>query len=447
MSTAARVLAPPAPDELGEVLVPGDPAYDDAARTFFAAGTPDVVLRPRDVAQVQAAVQYAVAAGLEISVRSGGHSGAGLSTHTSGAVIDLAHLDGIDVDPARRLVRVGVGATWGAVADTLQEYDLGISSGDTRSVGVGGLALGGGIGWMVREHGLTIDAIVAAQVVTADGAVHEIDETHEPDLFWAVRGGGGNVGVVTRLDLIAQPVAGVQFGTITYAVADVPWLITRWRDVMRAADRRLSSTLVLMPGMMGNAPSVLLTVCFADDDEAGADAAIEPLLGIGEVLRCDLAQLPYAQVLADEQGLPPGLRMVVRNALPSELTDDLVWAIDKAWTDRDVMVALRSLGGAVADVAPDATAFAHRDAEVMLQIGGVVPPGAPDPLASRWPAVAAQAEGGAYAGFLSTADADDVAAVFPEPTRRRLAHTKAEYDPANVFHRNHNVPPATHEEA
>ena len=443
--TTARVLAPPAPADLGEVIVPGDAAYDAAARTFFASGTPDVVIRPRDVGEVQAAVRYAVDAGLEISVRSGGHSGAGLSTHTGGAVIDLVHLDAVEVDPAARTVRVGVGATWGAVADALQEHDLGVSSGDTRSVGVGGLTLGGGIGWMVREHGLTIDAVLSAQVVTADGAVHEVDEATEPDLFWAVRGGGGNIGVVTRLDLQAHPVTSVHFGAITFAVADVPWLISRWRDAMRAADRRLTSTLVLMPAMPGSEPAVQLLVCFAADDEEAADAAVEPLLAIGDVVRCDLSQKPYAEVLADEQPLPPGLRMVVRNALPPELSDDLVWAIDEAWTDRDVMVALRSLGGAVADVAPEATAFAHRDAEVMVLMGGMMPPGAPDPLVRRWPAVARHAAG-AYANFLSDADEEAVGQVFPPATYRRLAHTKAAYDPGNVFRRNHNVPPATDED-
>ena len=191
----------------GEVLRPGDEEYDEAARAFFLEGAPALVVRPSTPDEVAAAIAHAVHHDLAVSVRSGGHSPVGHSTNTGGMVIDLTHLDRTEIlDAERRLVRVGGGATWGAVAAALDPHDWGLTSGDTSSVGVGGLTLGGGIGWMVRSHGLAIDNLVSARVVTADGRLVTASAEENPDLFWAIRGGGGNFGVVVDFDFIAQEV-------------------------------------------------------------------------------------------------------------------------------------------------------------------------------------------------------------------------------------------------
>jgi len=179
----------------GEVVYQGQDGYTEAAGTPFAAGTPEVIVRPSDEAGVAAALAHAGRAGLSVTVRSGGHSMAGLSTDDQGMVIDLAHLDEVTIiDPSRRLVRAGGGATWGQVAATLAPHGLGITAGDTRQVGVGGLTLGGGVGWMVRRWGLAIDSLAGAELVTADGRQLAADPDHHAELFWGVRGGAATAG-------------------------------------------------------------------------------------------------------------------------------------------------------------------------------------------------------------------------------------------------------------
>jgi len=442
-------------DLTGEVLRPGDDGYDEAARVFFAAGRPALVVRPRDADEVAAAVRHAVHHGLAVSVRSGGHSALGHGTNTDGLVLDLAHLDTVEIVHAgRRLVRVGGGATWGQVAAALDPHGLGLTSGDTKDVGVGGLTLGGGIGWMVRKHGLAIDNLVAARVVTADGRVVTASPDKNPDLFWALRGGGGNFGVVVELDFIAQPVTTVHYGTVAYQLDSVRDLVRRWRDAMRVAPEELSSTLALLPPMGDGPRQAMLLLCYAGDPGtpmAQADAAIEPLLELGQVLSASITERRYADVLEEAQPLPPGLRLRVRNTLVRALDDHVIGAIERLHSGpTPAMVALRSLGGAVARVPADATAFAHRDAEAMV-VGGFVlpeqlPPAAVDQAMAPWGGVAALGAG-TYVNFQGSATPEDLAAAYPPATYARLAEVKAAYDPGNVFALNHNIEPATAEEA
>jgi len=204
-----------------EVLRPGDDGYHAAARSFFAKGEPALVVRPRGPDEVAAALAHAARHALVVSVRSGGHSPLGHGTNTGGMVIDLAHLNDVQVlDAERRLVRVGGGATWGRVAAALDPHGWSLTAGDTNNVGVGGLTLGGGVGWLVRRHGLAIDNLVGARVVTADGRLLTTSQGEHPDLFWALRGGGGNFGVVIDFDFLAQPVSTVHFGTVAYRLDD-----------------------------------------------------------------------------------------------------------------------------------------------------------------------------------------------------------------------------------
>jgi len=439
----------------GEVLTPGQDGYDEAAATVFAVGTPDLVMRPRDPSEVAAALRYAAHRGLPVSVRSGGHSPAGHGTNDGGMVIDLRHLRAVRVlDRDTRLVRVGAGATWGEVAAALRPHGLALTSGDTASVGVGGLTLAGGIGWMVRRYGLAIDAVTAADVVTADGQLVRADATEHPDLLWALRGGGGNFGVVVSLDFTAQPVDAVHYGTIAYrldtplgtaayrAVGGLPGLIRAWRDLMRVSDESLTTALALVPPMMGRPSMVMLRCCYASADAAAATAALAPFRGLAPVAADEVRVVPYAGVL-DETRMPPGMRVQMRNAFFRQLDNERAAAIVGLFRD-GAAVELRSLGGAFGRVPADATAFAHRDASVFLVAGTMLPPGAPDEAADKalatWPAVAAQASG-AYTGFSGQATDAEVAAAYPTATYQRLAAVKRRYDPDNVFHRNHNIRP------
>jgi FAD/FMN-containing dehydrogenase len=439
--------------ENGEVLRPGDEGYDDAARVFFATGRPALVVRPRDVDEVAAAVQHATREGLALSVRSGGHSGLGHSTNTDGMVVDLGHLDTVEVlDDGR--VRVGGGATWGQVAEALDRHDLGLTSGDTKEVGVGGLTLGGGIGWMVRKHGLAIDNLVGSRVVTADGRLVTASADENPDLFWALRGGGGNFGVVVELEFVGQPVTTVHYGTVAYQLDGVGDLVRRWRDAMRAAPDELSSTLALLPPMGDGPRQAMLLLCYAGDPGAPveeADAAIEPLLELGHVLQANISERRYAEVLEEAQVLPPGLRLVMRNTLGRALDDEVVGALERLHGGpTPSMIAMRALGGAVARVPATATAFAHRDAEAMV-IGGFVLPEefGPDQVEGAlapWADVASLGSG-TFVNFQASATPEDVAMAYPSATYARLADVKRAYDPANVFALNHNIEPASLEEA
>ena len=429
-----------------EAVRPGDDGYEAAARVFFATGEPALVTRPRDPDEVAAALAHAARHHLAVSVRSGGHSPLGHSTNTGGMVIDLSHLDDVRVlDAGRRLVRVGGGATWGQVAAALDPYGWGITAGDTGSVGVGGLTLGGGVGWMVRRDGLAIDSLVGARVVTADGRLLTTSEHDHPELFWALRGGGGNFGVVVDFDFVAQPVTNLHFGSVAYRLDDPADLLVRWRDAMRLAPEELSSTLVLMPGVPA-AATVLL--CYAGDPgttAAHVDAATEPLFELGTVTRANLAERRYPDILEDGQH-PPGLRLVVRNALVPTLDDAVIGAMTRLHAAaHPTAIAVRSLGGAFGRVPAEATAFAHRDAEAMVVGMLMLPDTATDAEAERalvgWRAVAAHGTG-TYVNFQGSATAADLAAAYPPATYARLAAVKRAYDPTNRFARNHNVEPA-----
>lgn len=429
-------------------LVPGAAGYDESATTYMRTGSPRLVVRPRQPRDVGAAVTHAVAEGLALSVRSGGHSAQAWGTNDGGLVIDLRHFDGVEVlDAETGVVRIGGGAQWGDVATRLAEHGLAITSGDTKSVGVGGLTTGGGIGWMVRSHGLTVDNVVGAEVVTADGRVLRVSETEHPDLFWAVRGGGGNFGVVTSFDILAQRTTTVWAGVIAYAVDDVPTLLKGWAQAHRDAPEELNSTLVLMPGLGEPMPpaGAMGLVLYAGSDKEAADAAFAPLLALGTVAFSEITEKPYADVL-EEPHPPPGLRNLASNTFVRSLDDDVIDAVSRWYSGGTAsrLAFVRALGGAVGRVAPEATAVAHRDVEALV-VGAVFAPGdATDEELRERLAPFAELHGlgvGSYAGFLGTTDPGDVGRVYPSQTLARLREVKRSYDPDNVFRNNLNVVP------
>ena len=421
----------------GAVITPDSPDYPEAARTPLGDSRPAVVLRPRDVDDVRRAVRAAAADGRPVAVRGGGHSFARLGTVDDGLVIDLAALDGVRLVGSDRVV-VGGGATWGAVAQALAPHGLAISSGDTASVGVGGLLLSGGIGWMVRAHGLALDRLLSAQVVTAAGDLVTTSAEEHPDLFWALRGGGGGTAVVTEVELAAAPVTTLTFGTLTFPAAEAAEVLAGWATHMRHAPRALSSTARLANPFAGGVDApVEITVAALGAEGA---TAVEPLRRLGTLLSDGVAERPYVDILEPGAALPPGLRLTVRSGFvaPHRADDAVAEVAALAASPQPAAIVLHALGGAVADVPADATAYSHRDAELMVTTFAGGPTAAVDGVLAGvdgvWSRLAPHVQG-SYRNFLDDTSPEAMAATHSAATLRRLAEIRASYDPDGVLGR------------
>ena len=432
----------------GDIVEPGGEGYESARRSVLVSGSPACVLRPTSVADVQAAVRFAVAAGLLLSVRGGGHGFPGFGTNDGGVVIDLSRLASVQiVDKERHLVRIGGGATWGQVAAVLAPHGLAISSGDTKSVGVGGLTLTGGIGWKVRKYGLALDSVVAAEVVTAGGEVVQASADENPELFWAIRGGGGNFGIVTAFQFVAHATTDVFHGRIAFPASEASGVLQGWADHLRNAPEELTSVASFAnPFAGGPEAPVEIWVAFDGDNPELAAEALDPIRRLGTVIDDDVALKPCADTLVDGMAPPPGIRLVTRSAFADQenVSEVLRILAEVGASERSPFIAVRSVGGAVARVPGDATAYAHRRAEVMLMttVAGPEPvvEAARPALEAIWARLAPHVDG-AYANFLASATEEDVAAIYPTRTYDRLAAIKRRYDPGNLFAQNHNVRP------
>jgi FAD/FMN-containing dehydrogenase len=435
-------------DFKGDIIEPGAAEYESASRSVLVTGTPAYVLRPLSVEDVQAGVRFAVEAGLALAVRGGGHSFPGFGTNDGGVVIDLSRLASVEIaDAELGIVRIGGGATWGPVAAALAEHGLALSSGDTKTVGVGGLTLSGGIGWKVRKYGLALDNLVAVEVVTADGAVVRASERDNPDLFWALRGGGGNVGIVTAFDFTAHSTTDVFYGRIAFPATEAAAVLQGWAAYMRTAPEELTSIAELAnPFAGGPQAPVEIKVAYDGDDSEAAAQALAPLRGLGTVIDDDVTLRPYAETLVDGVVPPPGIKLYTRSGFvePDKVASVLELLAEIGAAERSPFIAVRSVGGAVSRVPDDVTAYAHRQAELMFitTVAGpaAVVDGARPGLDAIWGRLLPHVSG-AYANFLTTASEEDVAAVYPKATYDRLAAVKRKYDPANVFAANHNVKP------
>jgi FAD/FMN-containing dehydrogenase len=432
----------------GDIIEPGTAEYQSASRSRLASGHPAHVLRPGSVRDVQAGVRFAARAGLVLSVRGGGHGFAGFGTNDGGVVIDLSKLANVEViDKERHLVRIGGGATWGQVAVALAPHGLAISSGDTKSVGVGGLTLTGGIGWKVRKHGLALDNVAAAQVVTASAKVVSASAQRNPELFWAIRGGGGNFGIVTAFEFTAHPTTDVFFGKIAFPAAQAVTVLQGWADYLRTAPDELTSVVAFAnPFTGGPQAPVEIYVAYDGDDPQLAAKAIGPIRRLGTVTGDDIALKPYADTLEDGTAPPPGIQFVPRSAfIDKESVPEVVQILAEVRaSERSPIIAVRSLGGAVSRVPVYATAYAHRRAELMVVTVSAGPEPAVEAarpaLDAIWGRLAPHVNG-AYANFLTSATEQDVAAIYPTQTYDRLVAVKRWYDPGNLFARNHNIRP------
>ena len=443
-----------APDLEGRVLAPQDPAYDEA-RTVFAAHIdrrPALIARvasPDDIARV---IAHARETGAELAVRSGGHSPAGHGVCDGGIVIDLSALRSFELDLAGRTAWAGAGLTAGAFTVAAGEHGLATGFGDTGSVGIAGITLAGGIGFLVRKHGLTVDNLLAAEIVTADGRLRRVDAQTEPELFWALRGGGGNFGVVTRLKYRLHPLDTVVGGLLVLHAT--PEVIAGFVAEAERAPDELSTIanvmaappLPFVPEELHGSLVVMAKMVFAGDVEAG-QRAIAPFRALAEPVADLLRPMKYPEMLPDEQGHRPVAvaRATFARGVGSREAETILEHIPESSATL-AACEIRVLGGAMAGVPAQATAFAHRQSRIMINVAAIY-----DPSTSERSEHAAWARGlsaelhdgdpGAYAGLLADEGQERVRAAYPGATRERLVAVKATYDPDNLFRLNQNIPP------
>jgi FAD/FMN-containing dehydrogenase len=449
MSTVARRLAE---DLRGPILTPGDPGYDEV-RTVFATHIdhrPELIARVAGPDDIACVVAHARETGAALAVRGGGHSPAGHGV-SDGAVIDLSRLRSFDLDPADRTVWAGAGLTSAAYTVAAARHGLATGFGDTGSVGIGGITLAGGIGFLARRHGLTIDNLLAAEIVTADGRLRRVDARTEPELFWALRGGGGNFGVVTRLKYRLVPLDTVLGGLLVLPAT--PEVIAGFiaeagaapDELTTIANVLLAPPLPFLPEAHHGGPILMARMVHAGEPAAG-ERALAPFRGLAEPLADLVRPMRYAELFPDEPA--SGAAMVSRTMFTGVTgTAQAATMLERIAESRAQLAAceLRVLGGAMARVAADATAFAHRQSPMLISVGARY-----DPSTSERSEHAAWVDRlsaelgddrGAYAGLLGDEGPERVRAAYPNPTWRRLTAVKAAYDPDNVFRLNQNISP------
>ena len=438
----------------GTVIAPGDAGYD-AARSVMLGGVdarPAVIVRVAGADDVRTVIALARDTGLDLAVRAGGHSGAAHSTVDGGIVVDVRGLRGLEVDAAARTAWVGAGLTAGEVTRSLADDGLAIGFGDTGSVGVAGITLGGGIGYLVRKHGLAIDNLLAVELVTASGDVVVTDEQHDPELFWAVRGGGANMGVVTRFRFRLQPLTEVVGGPIIQPAT--PSSIAAFMRAAAAAPDDLSVIANVMPcPPMPFVPDerhgeivIFGLVCWSGD-AAAADDALAPLRAAAEPIADMLRPMPYPEMYPpDDEDYHP---LAIARTLFMDAFDEADGAVVlEALRTCDApmrAVQLRPLGGAMARVPNDATAFPHRDRAILGNVAVFYSGPEDRPERERWVTelTSALQDGPAgYVNFLADEGLERVRDAYPNGAYERLGALKARVDPDNLFRRNQNVPPA-----
>lgn len=431
------------PDSLKtRAIEPGDHAFAQHRSTYIHRGNPGLILRPETPAEVADALRYAGEQDVPLALRSGGHGISGRSTNDGGLVLDVGRLNSIELlDAATGRFRAGPGARWGEVAAALAPHGLGMSSGDYGDVGVGGLATAGGIGWFSRRHGLTIDHVVAADMVLADGRQVRMSRDESPDLFWALRGAGGNFGVVTSFELTAYPIGNVVFARITYDLSDAASVLPAWAEAVTTAPRELTSFLTMGPARQGNPAIGQASIVIASDDPALAEPMLQPFLQLGPILGSQAFILPYSALVESHfEGHDGTGGMTSHNGFVTDLTPDLARAMaDILRSNATQMMQLRAVGGAVNDIPSDAMAYGHRHQNFNLSAVGY---GATaQRLETLWPAVDKYLDG-LYLSFETGTGRALLEKAFPGQTLDRLQRLKAEYDPHQLFDQNFPIPPA-----
>jgi hypothetical protein len=437
----------------GQVIAPDDGPYDEARKTFVGGidHRPAVIVRPVDANEVARTVTAAADSGLELSVKSGGHSGVGHSVSDGGIMLDLHELRTIDIDTAARTAWAAAGLTALEVTQATHEHGLAVGFGDTGSVGIGGLTTGGGVGYLGRKFGLTIDSLLAAEVVTADGQVRVVDPDNEPDLFWAIRGGGGNFGVVTRFKFRLQQV-GTVYGGFLFLPA-TPETVAGFVAAAAAAPEELSTIGNVMPAppMPFLAPEhhgklTLMAIIVSLGNQAAGEKAVAPFRALATPLADMVRPMAYPEIYPpeDDSYRPTAVsRTMFLDAIDDKVATTIVRYLSES--DASMRVAqIRVLGGAISRVPVDATAYAHRSSRIMVNLAAFYEGEADKAVRTAWlrdfAAAIEQGDTGAYVNFLGD-EPDRIRAAYPGATWDRLVEIKRRYDPTNLFRLNQNIPP------
>lgn len=442
----------------GSVTTRDDGDYEQARRVYnqMIDARPEAIVRCTSAEDVTAVVAYARETGTELAVRGGAHSVPGFGTADDAVVADLSGMRSVSVNPEARTATAGGGATWGDFNEATQPYGLATTGGIISTTGVGGLTLGGGIGYLARGYGLSCDNLLSAQVVTADGRLVTASEQEHPDLFWALRGGGGNFGVVTEFTFRLHPVGDIFGGPMFFELSDAPAVLGWFRDFIADAPReyggfpayQIAPPLPFVPDDRVGEPFVAVVSCWTGSVPDG-ERVLQRLREVAAPVAEHVGVMPYAALNSAFDALvPPGLQHYWKANFATELTDAAIAAHAEHGPRVPVVnstVHLYPINGACHDVAPDATAFGHRDASFAPVIAGMWPDPADNEANTAWvrdyyAAIAPHSAPGGYVNFASADDqhkvADNYGANYP-----RLQEVKRRYDPDNLFHLNQNIAP------
>lgn len=440
------------------VVTADDPGYDEARAVHNGMfdRRPAAIVQAEQVADVIAAVNYARDNGLELAVRGGGHSAPGFGTTDGGVVIDLKQMRHVHVDPRTRTARAGGGATWGDFNYATHAYGLATTGGIVSTTGIGGLTLGGGIGYLSRGYGLTIDNLLSAEVVTADGTVRTASADENADLFWALRGGGGNFGVVTSFELRLHPVSDVYVGIFFYELDAAGELLRFWRDFIATAPEayggfpafQIAPPLPFIPAERHGDTLCAAVVHWAGPLDRG-EAAMKPFRDLAPVVAEMVGPMPYPALNgAFDELFPKGIRSYWKGSFVTELTDAAIeahLAHGPKVPEVSAGMHLYPINGACHRVGTDETAFAYRDATFATVIACAWQDPAVDAERIAWVrdyyrAIAPHSEPGGYVNFMADDDHDRVRDNYRD-NYRRLVGVKRAYDPDNLFHLNQNIDP------
>ena len=439
----------------GRVIAPGDAEYDKA-RTILFGGIdkhPAVIIKVENANEVARVIQLARETQLELAVRCGGHSNAGHSTTEGGILLDLSLMKAIEFDDETQTAWAQGGLTAVELSRAAGERGLAIGFGDTGSVGIGGITTGGGVGYLVRRDGLTIDSLLAAEVVTADGRLLLADESTNPDLFWAIRGGGGNFGVVTNFKYQLHPTDGIVGGMLMLPAT--PASIVGFMEASASAPDELSTIANVMPAMpMPGVPEdavgqvvIFGILCWSGAQEA-AEEALAPFRALGEPIMDMLKPMPYPDIYPPEDPdyHPTACsRTMFMDHVDHEVAEVMLDHLRRSDASLRA-VQLRALGGAYARVPADATAYAHRSSPIMTNVAAFHDGSEADRAKRQaWVDELAlalnQGDDGAYVNFLTDEHSERVRSAYPGATWDRLVEIKRKYDPTNLFRLNQNIPP------
>jgi FAD/FMN-containing dehydrogenase len=453
--TTTASIAELSADFNGKVITPDDAGYDEARAVFyrFIDKRPAAVVRPADAAAVARVVSFARETGTELAVRSGGHSPAGHGTSEGGIVLDLAAMRALDIDAEQRTAWAETGLTASEYTAAAGEHGLATGFGDTGRVGIGGLTLGGGTGFLVRKHGLTIDDLLAADLVTGDGELLHVDAESHPDLLWAIRGGGGNFGVATRFQFRLHELDGIVGGMLVLPAT--PEVIASFIAEAEAAAEELSTIANIMvappmpflPAEAHGRLIVMALMCYAGDVEAG-ERAFAPFRALAEPIADLVRPMPYPEIYKLTEVEPLPLQDVAHSQFADEVDTSAAEAIVEqlqASTAQMAVTQLRVLGGAMGRVPDEATAFAHRGRRIMVAVAALFERPEERPDHEAWvnglAAALRNGDDGVYVNFLGDEGDARVREAYPGETWERLSAVKRRYDPGNLFRVNQNIPP------